>query len=254
MTGALRVGVAGAKSGGVSTIAHALAAAAVPSGPSMLVEADPSGGSLLTWSDVVQPAGDLYDVVMSRDSDGLASVAQQLGGLAVVPAWGDSFRLTQALSRSRMPWEMVFGGVDGTVVVDVGRVSAASPTMTVLAAMDVVVLVSASEPGPVATTLEWVGRAGRHGADDIGLQSERLRMVTSEVVGRRRRSSVDGHDVDAVTGPGFLGHFPHDDTAVDLLRRGVDVTDRALRSRRFIEVARWVADTLTDPARVGVIG
>ena len=43
------------------------------------------------------PAGDLYDVAMARQSGGLASVAQRLGDMAVVPAWGRPFRLTQAL-------------------------------------------------------------------------------------------------------------------------------------------------------------
>ena len=41
--------------------------------------------------------------------------------------------------------------------------------MGVLAAVDVVVLVAASEPGPVAATMEWATRGGRHGAGDVGV-------------------------------------------------------------------------------------
>lgn len=247
----MTVGVAGVKGAGVSTVAHAVAAA---SGPAVLVEADPSGGSLLAWCEALQPAADLYDVVMSRGDGGLTAAAQQLGELAVLPSWGTSFRMAQALSRPRVPWELLFGEVEGTVVVDVGRIAPESPTLGLLAAMDVVVLVAPSEPGPVAATMEWANRAGRHGAGGVGLPAERLRMVTTEVVSRRRRHSVTPRDLSAVTGAAFLGHFPHDDDAVELLRRGVAVTDRSLRGRRFVEMAQWVARALADPTRVGIVG
>ena len=215
------VGVAGVKgAGGVTTSAVALAAVSAMSGPTMLVEADPSGGSLLGWCEDLRAAGDLYDVAMSRQAGGLASAAQRFGDMVVVPAWGRPFRLTQALLRPRVPWEVLFDEVGGTVIVDVGRVAPDIPTLGLLAAMDVVVLVSPSEPGPVAATMEWAMRGGRHGAADAGLDTSRLRMVTSEVVGRRRRVSVTPRDLASVTGPAYLGHLPHDETAVDLLTPG----------------------------------
>jgi hypothetical protein len=195
----------------------------------------------------------LYDVAMARESGGLASVAQRFGDMAVVPAWGRPFRLTQALSRPRVPWEVLFDEVGGTVIVDVGRLAPDSPTLGVLAALDVTVLVSASEPGPVAATMEWATRGGRHGAGDAGLAVERLRMVTSEVVGRRRRISVTPRDLASMTGPAYLGHLPHDETSVDLLTRGASITDRVLRRRPFVEVAVGLAAAVSDPARVGVV-
>ena len=43
-----------------------------------------------------------------------------------------------------------------------------------------------------------------------------------------------------VTGPAYLGHFPHDDVAVEWLWRGVSVTHRTLRRRPLIDVAHGV--------------
>jgi hypothetical protein len=177
---------------------------------------------------------------LSRTSAGLAAVAQRLGDVAVVPAWGRPFRLSQALARPRVPWEMLFGEVGGTVFIDVGRVAPGSPTMGVLAAVDLVVLVAASEPGPVAATMEWASRGGRHAAGDVGVSPERLRMVTNEVVGRRRRVSVSPRDLAMQDGPLFLGHFPHDERAVDLLWRGASVTHRSLRRSPLVEAASGV--------------
>lgn len=248
-----KIGVAGVKgAGGVTTAAVSLAAAWAAQGPTMLVEADPSGGSLLGWSEDLRAAGDLYEVAMARQSGGLASVAQRFGDMAVVPAWGRPFRLTQALSRPRVPWEVLFDEVGGTVVVDVGRVAPDSPTLGVLASLDVLVLVAASEPGPVSATMEWASRGGRHGAADVGLEASRLRMVTSEVVGRRRRMSVTPRDLPSMNGPTFLGHLPHDEAAVDLLVRGASISHRSLRHRPFVEVAVGLAAALSDPAWIGV--
>ena len=56
------------------------------------------------------------------------------------------------------------------VVVDVGRLYPDAPTLGVLSVMDVIVLVAASEPGPVATTMEWASRGGRHAAADVQQQ------------------------------------------------------------------------------------
>ena len=72
------IGVASVKgAGGVTSAALVLAAVLRRARTDvMLVEADPSGGSLLGWCEQLQPAGDLYDVTMSRNSAGLASVAQ----------------------------------------------------------------------------------------------------------------------------------------------------------------------------------
>jgi hypothetical protein len=219
----------------------------------MLVEADPSGGSLLATCGELRARGDLYDVSLTRNSAGLESVAQPLGDLLVVPAWGRPFRLMQALVRPRVPWAVLFGEVDATVFVDVGRVYPQAPTMGLLVAADVVLLVAASEPGPVAATMEWANRGGCHGAGEIGVSADRLAMITSEVVGRRRAVTVTPRDLSAVTGATYLGHLPHDPDAVELLCRGGSVAHRSLRRSRMVEAATMLAWSLADPARVGVV-
>src|SRR5215210_6715712 len=116
--------------------------------------------------------------------------------------------------RPRVPWDLLFDEVAGTVVVDLGRLYPDAPTLGVLSVMDVIVLVAASEPGPVATTMEWASRRGRHAAGDVGVATERLVMVTNEVVGRRRRVSVTPRQMTALQGPPYLGRFEHDEATV----------------------------------------
>lgn len=239
--------------GGVTSAALVLAAVRAETDDVMLVEADPSGGSLLGWCEQLRPAADLYDLTMNRNSAGLASVAQQMGDLSVVPSWGRSFRLTQALIRPRVPWEALLRGFDGTVIVDVGRVYPEAPTMGLLAAVDLVVLVAASEPSPVATTMEWASRGGRHGSTDVGVPVGRLRMITSEVVGRRRTMSVTPRDLSFVTGAGYLGHLPHDPPSLELLCLGASIGDRRLRHSRLVEAGHVIAGALADSQRVGVV-
>jgi hypothetical protein len=124
-----KIGFASVKgASGTSTGALSVSAAAAVQGPVTLVEADPSGGSLLSWCDDLRPAGDLYDAAMSRDPGGLAAIVQRLGDVAVVPSWGRPFRTAQALMRPRVPWDLLFDEVAGTVVVDLGRLYPDAPT------------------------------------------------------------------------------------------------------------------------------
>ena len=174
-----------------------MSAAAAVQGPVTLVEADPSGGSLLSWCDDLRPAGDLYDAAMSRDPGGLAAIVQRLGDVAVVPSWGRPFRTAQALMRPRVPWDLLFDEVAGTVVVDLGRLYPDAPTWGVLSAMDVIVLVSASEPGPVAATMEWAAAAAV------------TQLVTWGVDGSHR----DGHERGGRSPPPGVGDTAGDGVA-----------------------------------------
>ena len=232
--------------GGVTSASLVLAAALAEQDHTILVEADPSGGSLLSWCEQLRPAGDFYDIAMNRNSAGLESVAQPLGNLSVIPSWGRSFRLTQALIRPRVPWGTLFDSHAGTVIVDVGRVYPDAPAMGLLAAADLVVLVATSEPSPVATTMEWASRGGRHGSTDAGIPTGRLRMITNEVVGRRRTMTVTPRDLSLVTGADYLGHLPHDSAALGLLCRGASISDRSVRRSRLTEAARLLAESLAN--------
>lgn len=143
---------------------------------------------------------------------------------------------------------MLFDELAGTVIVDLGRVYPDAPTLGVLNAMDVIVLVSASEPGPVATTMEWAGRGGRHAAGDVGVSPERIVMMTNEVVARRRRVSVTPREMASLQGPPYVGHFEHDEAAVDLLHRGASVLHRSLRRSPLVQSATNLAAVLADRA------
>ena len=248
-----KIGIASVKgASGSSTAALCVSAAAAVLGPVTLVEADPSGGSLLSWCDNLRPAGDLYDAAMSRDRGGLAAIVQRLGDVAVVPSWGRPFRTVQALMRPRVPWDLLFDEVPGTVVVDLGRLYPDAPTLGVLNAMDVIVLVSASEPGPVAATMEWASRGGRHAAGDVGVSTNRIVMITNEVVARRRRVSVSPREMASLSGPPYLGHLEHDETAVNLLQRGGSVLHRSLRRSPLVQAATNIAASIGDHAGVTV--
>jgi cellulose biosynthesis protein BcsQ len=245
-----KVGSAGVKGTGVSTSAFTVAAALAGHGPVTYVEADPSGGSLLSRCTDLRAAGDLYDAAMSRDPGGLASIVQRLGDVDVVPSWGRPFRTLQALSRPRVPWELLFDEVEGTVVVDLGRLYPGAPTFGVLNAMDVIVLVAPPEPGAVAATMEWAIRGGRDSGGDVGVAVDRIVMITNEVVGRRSRVSVTPREMASLQGPPYLGHLPHDETAVELLHRGASMQHKSLRRRPFGESAATIAAGLLARATV----
>jgi MinD-like ATPase involved in chromosome partitioning or flagellar assembly len=244
----VKVGFTGVKGAGVSTSAFAEAACLAIHGPVTYVEADPSGGSLLSRCDGLQAAGDLYDAAMSRDPGGLAGVVQRLGDVDVVPSWGRAFRTLQALTRPRVPWDLLFDEVAGTVVVDLGRLYPNAPTLGVLNAMDVVVLVSPPEPGAVATTMEWATRGGRDAAGDVGVSIDRIAMITNEVVGRRPRVTVTPRELASLQGPPYLGHLPHDEPAVELLHRGASMRHKTLRRRPLTEAASTIAAGLLERA------
>jgi hypothetical protein len=176
-----------------------------------------------------------------------------LGELTVVPAWGRPFRLCQALTRPRVPSEVLFGEFDGTVFVDVGRVWPEAPTIGLLSSMDVVVLVAPGEPGPVAAAVEWASRGGRHGAGEPGVSRERLRLVINEVVGRRRPVTVSPRDLATWGGLPLIARFPHDNRAVDWLWRGAQVTHRGLRHSPLIQAAATaLANLAADPVPMEV--
>lgn len=250
------IAVAGVKgAGGVTATALTIAAVNGAGGaPTLLVEADPSGGSLLAWCEQLRHGLDLYDVTASRDPQIWEAATQQLGDISVLPGRGTPFRFEQALVRPRAGWHNLFGQFDGAVVIDVGRIYPSAPSMNLLSEVDVVVLVAASETGPVAATMEWANRAGRHGANDIGVSVERLRMVTVEVVGRRPAMSVKPKDLSMMTGAGYLGHLPHDVAALDMLCRGYSVeAHKQLRRSALVRAARDLPALLSDPTRVGVL-
>lgn len=248
------VAVGSAKgTGGASSTALGLAAAFGESRDTVLVEADPSGGSLLGWCPTLgATAGGLYEAVFDRDRT-LGWARQALGDISVVVAHGDPYRISVALERPRS-WRQLFDRLDAeVVVVDVGRVFAGSPALPLAGCADRLVLVSPPEPGPLAASMEWVGRGGQHTATDSRLDSDRMRMVTVEV-SPRGRHRVDPGRLSAELGEGYVGHVPFDGAAVELLCRGASLSHRTLRRSSLAWAVRSINDRLMDPLRVGLVG
>ncbi|MSW21520.1 MAG: hypothetical protein F2873_11565, partial [Actinobacteria bacterium] len=127
-------------SGGATSTALVLAASAAATGEHVtLVEADPSGGSLLGWCADLDPSGPgLYEGVFQRD---LAVGVQRLGEFGVVAAQGDPWRISAALDRPR-GWRQLLDPLGGVVVVDIGRLFPGSPAAQIAGVADVVVLVA----------------------------------------------------------------------------------------------------------------
>ena len=238
--------------GGVTTtaIVYAAATAAAGGGPVTVVEADPSGGSLLGWCGQLDAGFGLYEAVFDR-ARGVAGVAQRLGDIEVVVAQGDPFRISVALGRPR-GWQPILTEVDGVVVVDVGRLYPGSPAAGIVGIADVVVLVSPPEPGPLAATLEWAGRGGQFHADDTALDADRVKVVTVDVTARSRQRVDPNMLAREHLGGGYVGHLPFDDQAVDLLYRGASLGHRSLRRTSLAGAAAGVAAAVGDAGRVGL--
>jgi hypothetical protein len=219
-------------SGGATSTALVLAASAAATGEHVtLVEADPSGGSLLGWCADLDPSGPgLYEGVFQRD---LAIGVQRLGEFDVVAAQGDPWRISAALDRPR-GWRQLLDPLDGVVVVDIGRLFPGSPAAQIAGVADVVVLVAPPEPGPLAATLEWVARRGQFAATDAQIDAGRVRILTVDVAAERRLRIDPGLLARDELGPVYAGHVPFDDGALDLLCRGASIGHRSLRRSRLV--------------------
>jgi MinD-like ATPase involved in chromosome partitioning or flagellar assembly len=219
-------------SGGVTATALAVAAATGESSDVVLIESDPSGGSLLGWCPTLSSsAGGLYEAVFDRDC-GFDAVRQPLGDVDVVVAQGDPWRISVALDRPR-GWRQVLDGLAEVVVVDVGRLYPGSPAMPLAGAADRLVLVAPAEPGPLAATLEWVERGGQYASTDAVLDSGRVRLVTVDVAERHRHRLDPARLGRDELGAGYVAHVPFDDAAIELLCRGASLAHRSLRRSRL---------------------
>lgn len=241
------------KGSGVTTSAFAYAAAAGAGGRAVtLVEADPSGGSLLGWCPQLDPGVGLYEAVFDRDHN-LATVAQPLGDITVVVAQGDPWRINVALLRPR-GWRSVFNVVDGLVVVDVGRLYPGTAAAGIVGIADRVVLVSPSEPGPLAATMEWAQRGGQFHKDDARIDGGRIRIVTVDVAAHRTQRVDPAVVARDRLADGYVAHLPFDDAGVGLLYRGASTGHRSMRRSGLAGAARGMDTAVWAAARMAVSG
>lgn len=236
--------------GGVTASALGIAAACGERLDTILVEVDPSGGSLLGWCPTLDPTrGGVYEAVFSANRGGLVPFAQLLGDIVVVVAQGDPHRITAAIERPR-GWRTLLDGLAEVVLLDVGRLFPGSPSFTIAAVADRVVMVSPAEPGPLAATIEWIGRGGQHTAGSSRIDPDRIAVLTVDTTtGHRQR--VDPSRLGTELGVGYLGHLPADDGTVELLCRGTSLAHRRMRRSKLSPALRAIASEITEPVRAG---
>ena len=239
---------------GATTTALALASAW--SSPAVLVEADPYGGDLAirmrTKSGAALPEAPtvLTVATAARTSASpalIARYAQRINDqLSVVPGHLVAEQLTGVPD-----WEPFAAAVAASslpVVVDVGRLHAASPLLPVAAGADVVLVVGRPQTGSVIRMRERLNRLVPALAAHRGAPPRMLPVLVSP----NRHGKADADDLQHVlagtpagpliTGTGFVALDPG---AAGRLESGEDPTGRLARSP-LLRTARAVASTIAD--------
>jgi hypothetical protein len=238
---------------GATTTALALSAALAESRPTLLVEADPSGGSLAGTCPGLAPEPTLESMMLERRTraslDQLLACTQALGEVLVAPCPAEPFRAQLVVGQPRSPWLDTLRDVDGLVVCDVGRIQPSSVSWPLLRAANVVLLVTGATPMSVAATAEWAEQRGRVAPGAEGLTGDSTAIAVLAPPGAGRFGAPDAA-LARELGPRFVGHLPWDPASVDLLLRGASLRHRSLRRSGLGAAARALATSLV--ASVGV--
>jgi len=245
------VAVGGWRGCGATTVALALASTWASShGEAWLVEADPAGGVLSGRVDMdARSVGGLERVAFPVDRclavDSFYEVAYRLGGLSMVSAPVDPFR-AHSCHHPRVSWVPSLAELGEFVVVDVGRIRAATVAWDVLSIADVVVVVSSPEVSSVVSSAEWIHAVGRISPRDPGIDEGVARLCIVESPGGicfPRASLL------ADLGGVCVGWIPWDPAAVDLLHRGAAVGNRGYRRGGLIPAIDRLGRAVCDAVR-----
>lgn len=229
------IGVGSWRGTGATTTALLLAAsiaASSDSEPCWLIEADPAGGVLAARLALPRDAAGALERIAfptgrsASTTDRFADVAAHVGPLRVVTAPGDPFR-AWACHTPRLAWASLLRELDGTVVVDLGRMRGGSPLGALVAQLDLVLLTSVPDPVSLLADAMWIESSGRVSPAESGSPVSAARLVVIDspaVVERIGRTTVERE----------LGHhlaawLPWSPTTVDAVMRGESLDDRRLR-------------------------
>ncbi len=228
---------------GTTTTALLLAASFAERDLTWLVEADPAGGVLAGRIHFEPSAiGGLERIAFPVDqldsASAFAAVAHPIGQLRVVAAPADPFR-AYACHAPRWPWQAALRELAGSVVVDVGRLRAATPAWPLLEIADAIVLVVSPEVSAAVASVEWLRASGRVSPMDRGLEAKPVRVAAVDAPA----GVAFGRDaLERELGEQFGAWLPWDPTAVDGVHRGVGASDRRhRRSGLFAAAARLAA-------------
>ena len=215
-----------------------------------MIEADPAGGVLSGRVDMDPAAvGGLERVAFPSGHmtslESFDEIAHRVGSLRLVSAPVDPFR-SYACHHSRSAWVTSLSELGELVVVDVGRIRAATVAWDVMSVADVVVVVSSAEIASIVSSAEWAHAGGRVSPGDPVLADGVARVCVVDSPGGIcfPRSTLM-----ADLGSTCVGWIPWDPSAVDLLHRGAAMPDRGFRRSGFMPAVGRLAKQLMDADR-----
>ncbi len=218
---------------------------------SWLIEADPAGGAIAGRMQLpANTIGGLERVAFPTERvaplEAFESAAHRVAGLRIVTAPSDPFR-AHACHQPRLPWVAPLRELSRNVVVDVGRVRSGTPVWPILAAADVVLLVTSPEVSAAVSSSEWMQANGRVSPVDPGLAPEKARIVFVDSPGG---VSFSRTMLSSELGDKFAAWLPWEPAAVDLVYRGAMPDDRRLRRSTLIGVVKQLTQDITTGERV----
>lgn len=228
---------------GVTSTALVLAAAAAEYGPAWLVEADPSGGSLVGSCPTLSPAPGLEQLGFDRVSvtaDVLGDLAQPLGAAAVLTLPPDPYRAWVTVTQPRSPWRDALRQLTGTVLIDIGRIYPDTPAWPLASLADRVLLVTAPTPMGLAATAAWQDQGGRVTARGDALPAQDIDLVVALPPARAYRAGMvfAPAELPAQLGTRLAGMLPWDAVALENLQRGADLRHRSVAGSSLTQAAR----------------
>jgi hypothetical protein len=175
-----------------------------------------------------------------------AAVGHPRGQLRVVAAPADPFR-AHACHAPRWAWQTALRDLHDDVVVDAGRLRAATPAWPLLTMADAVVLVASPEVSAAVASVEWLHAAGRVSPIDAGLDDVPVRVAAVDSPG----GVAFGRDaLERELGGRFGAWLPWEPNTVELLHRGAAPTDRRYRRGALLGAVARLAASLPQREEV----
>jgi hypothetical protein len=239
---------------GATTAALALSRAATVDGERpLLVEADPAGGVLAARIGSLVGGGlerVAFPVRRTVTDEQLLDEAIDVSGIDVLTGAGDPFR-AWSCHQPRVPWTASLRDLaaDRPVIVDVGRIRAASPALAILSLVDAVLVVSDADVVSITSALEWTAALGRVSPLDPALAVDTARLLVVDAP--LAREPIRRGDATVDLGGRLAGWLPWSPPCVDQLWAARPIDTKRLRRSPLVTAATDVWQRLQD--RTGTV-